>query len=74
MMKTKEYQIFERTEGKFIVAHIVGETAAGLATGIARYRDIYKFHEASFPYDQTGLTCNIRRRAKNGQKCNGRYY
>lgn len=61
-MKTKDWEVFERSEGKYVIAHVVGETEAGLAAGIAYYRNLYKFHEASFPYEQTGLTCNIRRR------------
>ena len=63
-MKTKDWEVFERSEGGYVIAHVVGENEAGLAAGIAYYRNLYKFHEASFPYEQTGLTCNIRRRPK----------
>jgi hypothetical protein len=65
-MKTKDWKYFERIEGGYVIAHIVGETEAGKAAGIAWYRNLYKFHEASFPYDETGLTCNIRRRPNDG--------
>lgn len=60
-MKTKDYQIFERREGNWIYAHIVGETPEALADGIAWYRRTYKFHDCGWPFDETGQTANLKR-------------
>ena len=65
-MKTSEYEVFERRHepGRYVYAQVVGETPEGLAQGVARYREIYKFHECGMPFDQTSLTANLRRLKK----------
>ena len=60
-MKTKDYQIHERTEGMWVIAHIVGETPAALDRGISYYRDVYKYHDARQPEKLSSLTANVKR-------------
>ena len=63
MMKTEEYQIFEdRSHPKYVYAEVVGETPAGKAAGIQYYRNMFRMHECGWPYDETSLTCKLRRR------------
>jgi hypothetical protein len=62
-MKTAEWEIFEdRSDPKYVYAHVVGETPAGKAAGIQYYRKMFSRHECGWPYDDTGLTCKLRRR------------
>jgi len=60
-MKTKDYQIFERREGYWVIAHVVGETPSGLQSGITDYQHRYKYYDCGFPQNQTGLTCDLKR-------------
>jgi hypothetical protein len=60
-MKTKDYQIYERTEGKWVIAHIVGETPAGLEAGINAYRHEFKYHDAGQPERLSSLTAEVKR-------------
>ena len=60
-MKNKDYKIYERTEGMWVIAHIVGETPDALERGISYYRDVYKYHDARPPEKLSSLTANVKR-------------
>ena len=60
-MTTTDYKIYERTEGKWVIAHIVGETPAGLEAGINAYRHEFKYHDAGQPERLSSLTAEVKR-------------
>ena len=60
-MKTKDYKIYERTEGKWVIAHIVGETPDALDRGISDYRHRFKYHDAGQPDKLSSLTAEVKR-------------
>ena len=60
-MKHKDYKIYERNEGMWVIAHIVGETPAALDRGISYYRDVYKYHDVRQPEKLSSLTAEVKR-------------
>lgn len=61
MTTGKDYKIFERTEGMWVIAHIVGETPAALDRGISDYRHRFKYHDAGQPDKLSSLTAEVKR-------------
>ena len=60
-MKNKDYKIYERTEGMWVIAQIVGETPDALNRGINYYCDVYKYHDVSQPEKLSSLTAEVKR-------------
>ena len=60
-MTGKDYQIYERTEGMWVIAHFVGETPDALDRGISDYRYRYKYHDAGQPDKLSSLTAEVKR-------------
>jgi hypothetical protein len=60
-MTATDYKIYERTEGMWVIAHIVGETPTGLENGINTYRHRYKYHDAGQPERLSSLTAEVKR-------------
>ena len=61
MTTGKDYKIFERTEGMWVIAHIVGETPDALDRGISDYRHRFKYHDAGQPEKLSSLTAEVKR-------------
>jgi|TARA_S200002703_G_scaffold70684_1_gene61265 hypothetical protein len=60
-MTPTDYKIFERTEGMWVIAHIVGETPTGLERGINRYRHRYQYYDVGQPERLSSLTAEVKR-------------
>lgn len=60
-MTSTDYKIYERTEGMWVIAHIVGETPAALDRGISDYRHRFKYHDAGQPERLSSLTAEVKR-------------
>ena len=57
----KDYKIFDRTEGMWVIDLIVGETPDARDRGISDYRHRYKYHDAGQPEKLSSLTAEVKR-------------